>query len=201
MNDMARTLILGSSSPYRRELMKRLHLDFQTFKPEIDEQALSGEAPQVLVQRLAEEKAKKVSRVMHGAEDALIIGSDQVAVCNGEILGKPHTHKRAVEQLLSFVGQKVTFFTGLSLYDAREDIAQTVCEPFYVTFRNDLTEAEISRYVELEQPLNCAGSFKSEGLGTALFAELSGSDPNSLIGLPTIKLLKLLRNVGVNPLT
>ena len=198
---MARTLILGSSSPYRRELMKRLHLDFQTFKPEIDEQALSGEAPQVLVQRLAEEKAKKVSRVMHGSEDALIIGSDQVAVCNGEILGKPHTHKRAVEQLLSFVGQKVTFFTGLSLYDAREDIAQTVCEPFYVTFRNDLTEAEISRYVELEQPLNCAGSFKSEGLGTALFAELSGSDPNSLIGLPTIKLLKLLRNVGVNPLT
>ncbi|HAR56409.1 MAG TPA: septum formation inhibitor Maf [Idiomarina baltica] len=198
---MARTLILGSSSPYRRELMKRLHLDFQTFKPEIDEQALSGEAPQVLVQRLAEEKAKKVSRVMRGAEDALIIGSDQVAVCNGKILGKPHTHERAVEQLLSFVGQKVTFFTGLSLYDAREDIAQTVCEPFYVTFRNDLTEAEISRYVELEQPLNCAGSFKSEGLGTALFAELSGSDPNSLIGLPTIKLLKLLRNVGVNPLT
>ncbi|MEC9320330.1 MAG: Maf family protein, partial [Pseudomonadota bacterium] len=119
----------------------------------------------------------------------------------GKILGKPHTHERAVEQLLSFVGQKVTFFTGLSLYDAREDTAQTVCEPFYVIFRNDLTEAEIRRYVELEQPLNCAGSFKSEGLGTALFAELSGSDPNSLIGLPTIKLLKLLRNVGVNPLT
>ncbi|OIN02101.1 septum formation protein Maf [Idiomarina sp. MD25a] len=197
---MARKLILGSSSPYRRELMERLHLDFETFKPEIDEHALPGETPQALVQRLAEAKAKKVSYTMANAIDALIIGSDQVAVCNGEILGKPHTKERAITQLLSFVGRKVTFYTGLSLYDAGADKAQTVCEPFYVTFRTDLTEAEITRYVELEQPLNCAGSFKSEGLGTALFAELSGKDPNSLIGLPTIKLLELLRNVGVNPL-
>lgn len=197
---MARKLILGSSSPYRRELMERLHLDFEIFKPEIDEQALPDETPQTLVKRLAEEKAIKVAGSMPGAQDALIIGSDQVAVCHGEILGKPHTQDRAVEQLMSFVGQRVTFYTGLSLYDAREGKSQTVCEPFYVTFRSDISEAEIRRYVALEQPLNCAGSFKSEGLGTALFAELSGKDPNSLIGLPTITLLELLRNVGVNPL-
>ena len=197
---MPRTLVLASSSPYRRAILDKLHLNYQVCKPEIDEQARPQETAEQLVKRLATEKAKAVVQRQPQFADAVVIGSDQVALCDNEILVKPHNETNAVAQLQRFVGKTVTFLTGLCVYDATNDSCDVVCVPFYVHFRDDLSDAELRRYVELEQPLNCAGSFKSEGLGISLFKSLQGDDPNTLIGLPSIELLRMLRRLHINPL-
>lgn len=189
-------LWLASSSRYRQQLLQKTGLSFQVAVPAIDESPLPGEAPAELVQRLALAKASKIAGSL---SQGLVIGSDQVAVFNGAILGKPHKTEAAIAQLQAFSGQEVTFLTGLALVDAASGQNQVCCEPFSVHFRQ-LTDAEIVNYVALEQPLDCAGSFKSEGLGIGLFEKLEGKDPNSLIGLPLIRLLAMLRQHGVNPL-
>ncbi|MBW3163915.1 Maf family protein [Ferrimonas balearica] len=194
---MDKVLVLGSTSPFRRELLGKLGLPFECDKPEVDETPLPDETAQQLVTRLAEAKAKAVAE-RH--PNALIIGSDQVAVVAGNILGKPHTHEKAVAQLSAASGEVVTFYTGLCLYNSSTGKAQTLVEPFEVAFKA-LTEAQIEGYLRAEQPYNCAGSFKSEGLGVMLFDRLTGRDPNALIGLPLISLGELLANEGVDVLT
>jgi MAF protein len=164
--------------------------------PEIAEEAQLGEAPEMLVTRLAECKAREVAK---DHPNALIIGSDQVAVVDGTILGKPGDHQRAVEQLLYASGKRVSFLTGLCLLNSETGHLQVCCEPFHVIFRF-LQQREIENYLQKEQPYNCAGSFKSEGLGISLFERLEGEDPNALIGLPLIRLIAMLRNEGVDVL-
>ncbi|WP_137169719.1 nucleoside triphosphate pyrophosphatase [Marinomonas sp. FW-1] len=200
---MQKKIILGSSSPYRKALLERLNLPFDCHSPNIDESPLSEESTQNLVQRLTIAKAKAVhqERMTKGlTNDALIIASDQVAVLNSTILGKPHTQANAIKQLASFSGQKVSFLTGLCLFDQESQTYQYKLNEFHVYFRQ-LTHQEISNYVAIEQPLDCAGSFKCEGLGVCLFDKMEGDDPTSLIGLPLIMLSKFLRNSGVNPLS
>lgn len=190
---MAPKIVLASSSPYRRELLAKLHLDFSWQSPDIDESAKPGEAPQRLVARLAEEKARAIAK-QHG--DALIIASDQVAVLDGQILGKPGDHINAVRQLNAASGNEVRFLTSLALLNSASGRVQVEVVPFTVHFRQ-LSQGEIENYLRKEQPYNCAGSFKSEGLGIALFERLEGDDPNTLIGLPLIRLVRMLRNEGV----
>lgn len=187
-------LYLASTSPYRKLLLQRLTGKFHCIKPDVDETPLPAESAHQLVQRLARAKAEAVAATL---QQGLVIGSDQVAVFNGEIIGKPHTAARAFEQLKQFSAQKVTFLTGLALLNVQTAQQQVIVEPFDVVFRQ-LTDAEIHAYITKEQPLDCAGSFKSEGLGISLFSKLSGDDPNSLIGLPLIRLNQLLLNEGVN---
>ncbi len=186
-------LVLGSTSPIRRQLLEKLGLPFDTASPETDETPLEGETPEQLVARLAEAKARAVAAQCPGA---LVIGSDQVAVNDSEILGKPHTHERAMEQLRNASGKHVRFLTGLCLYNAASDRAQVEVVPFDVVFR-ELTDEMIDNYLKAEQPYNCAGSFKSEALGIALFERLEGEDPNTLIGLPLIRLVRMLEAEGV----
>jgi septum formation protein len=186
-------LVLASTSPFRRELLSRLGLHFATAAPDTDETPLPGETPEATALRLSEAKAKAVAERF---ADALIIGSDQVAVLDGQIYGKPGTHARAVEQLRTMRGRTVNFFTGLCLYNARTGRTRTVGVPTLVSFR-DLTDAEIENYLQREQPYNCAGSAKSEGLGIAIIARMQGDDPNALVGLPLIALCDLLRDEGV----
>lgn len=189
-------LLLASTSAYRKMLLEKLHLPFICAAPHVDETPLSGENAEALVLRLAAAKAQALALAY---PDTLIIGSDQVCVIDGKITGKPHAEDNARAQLRQASGKTVTFYTGLALYNSRSSHLQAVCEPFHVHFRT-LSDAEITTYVRLEQPLNCAGSFKSEGLGIALFDKLEGRDPNALIGLPLIALLEMLRAEGINPL-
>ncbi len=191
-----KTLILGSTSVFRQTILEKLNLPFQTAKPNIDETALANETPQALVERLAIEKAKAVAEKF---SNALIIGSDQVAVCEGEILGKPHNFDNGVKQLSKFSNKSVTFYTGLCVFDSASDKVTSLVEPFIVHF-NTLSQNEIESYLKAEQPYNCAGSFKSEALGICLFKKLEGDDPNTLIGLPLIKLVSLLKQHGLNVL-
>jgi MAF protein len=193
---LPRLLVLASTSPFRRALLERIGLGFETSAPDVDERAHAGESPEALVMRLAQAKAR-TGGAAH--PDALIIGSDQIACIDGEILGKPGSRERAIAQLEKASGRKVTFYTGLCLLDSGTDRAQVECIPFHVHFR-DLSRRQIEGYVDREQPLNCAGSFKSEGLGIALFRRLEGDDPNALIGLPLIRLVSMLATVGVDPL-
>lgn len=190
-------LVLASTSPYRSALLGRLGLAFVTATPQVDESPRPGESPQVLVLRLAEAKARAVARAF---PDALIIGSDQVACIDDHILGKPGTRQRAIAQLEQASGRCVVFQTGLCLLNAVTGRAQTLVEPFRVHFR-PLTRARIEAYLDREQPYNCAGSFKSEGLGIALFERLEGDDPSALIGLPLIRLVTLLAAEGLDPLS
>ncbi|MCV6612610.1 MAG: Maf-like protein [Amphritea sp.] len=183
-------LILGSSSPFRKAILDKLNLDYQTASPDIDETPLSNEAPQDYVARLAEAKAR---RLQNDYPDALIIGSDQTAVINGQIIGKPGDHATAVQQLRDASGQKITFYTGLCLLNSATDRVQVETVPFHVHFRQ-LTDQMIENYLQLEKPYNCAGSFKSEGAGIALFERLEGEDPNTLIGMPLIRLIRMLEN-------
>ncbi|HPQ97037.1 MAG: septum formation inhibitor Maf [Thiothrix sp.] len=189
---MTRTLILGSTSPFRRELLAKLGLPFEWAAPAIDETRHPGECAEAMVQRLALEKAQAVAG--HHA-DALVIGSDQCALIGEQILGKPGSHTAAVAQLQASSGQTVRFLTGLCLYDSRTRNYQLGVEPFEVAFRV-LSIREIENYLHREQPYNCAGSFKSEGLGISLFRYLYGDDPNALIGLPLIRLAAMLRQKG-----
>lgn len=191
---MSVPLYLASTSVYRKALLEKLTSNFHTAKPEVDETPLSGETPEQLVLRLAEAKARAIAANL---TDGLVIGSDQVAVFAGNILGKPHTVDNAFAQLASFSGNAVTFLTGLAVVDAKSQQAKVCIEPFVVHFRH-LTDEEITTYIAREQPLNCAGSFKSEGLGITLFEKLEGDDPNSLIGLPLIKLHAMLKEFGAD---
>ncbi|WP_459863483.1 Maf family protein [Endothiovibrio diazotrophicus] len=197
---MTLPLVLASTSPFRREVLSKLGLPFETASPDVDESALTGESPEMLVARLSEAKARAVAG-LH--PEALIIGSDQVAVlatdAGVEVLGKPGDHPRAALQLRRLSGHRVTFLTGLCLYNSAADRAQGVVEPFHVHFR-ELSEDMIERYLQAEQPYNCAGSFKSEALGIVLFDRLEGDDPNALIGLPLIRLVRLLEEEDVHVL-
>ncbi|MCK4743793.1 MAG: septum formation inhibitor Maf [Sulfuriflexus sp.] len=189
-------LVLGSTSPFRKEILNKLGLPFDTAAPDIDESPLKNETPEQLVLRLAEQKARAVSAAY---PKHLIIGSDQVAVIDGEILGKPHTHERAVEQLSNASGKTVRFYTGLCLYNSATDVAQSEVVPFDVVFR-ELNASQIENYLQKEKPYKCAGSFKSEALGITLFEKLLGDDPNTLIGLPLIRLVAMLEKEGLYPI-
>ncbi|MGY3943706.1 Maf family protein [Aeromonas tecta] len=186
-------LILASTSRYRKALLEKLGLPFQCASPEVDESPLPGESAQTLVARLAHAKASAIAR---HHDQGLIIGSDQVCVCDGQILGKPGTIEAAVAQLMAAQGKSVTFYTGLCVLDAANGQAKQLVEPFTVHFRT-LDEAAIRRYVNAELPLDCAGSFKCEGMGIVLFKGLEGRDPNALIGLPLIGLIELLDQHGL----
>lgn len=189
-------IILASTSPYRRALLEKLGLAFECAAPGVDETPQPGEAPRHLVLRLAQAKAQSLA---DRYPNHLIIGSDQVCVLDGEIAGKPLTEERAFQQLMKARGNIITFYTGLALYNSATGHLQTECEPFDVHFRR-LSEQEITDYLRKERPLNCAGSFKSEGLGIALFERLEGRDPNTLVGLPLIALCQMLRREHCNPL-
>lgn len=189
-------LVLASSSPYRREVLSRLGIEFGSVSPEVDESPLAEEGPEALVRRLAESKARAVAETH---PQALVVGSDQVATLNQRILGKPGTHERAVEQLSMASGRCVTFYTGLCLLNTASESLQVCCERFDVVFR-ELTIDEIENYLRKETPYNCAGSFKSEGLGVCLFERMQGDDPTSLIGLPLIQLVNMLRREGLDVL-
>ncbi|WP_417665275.1 Maf family protein [Pseudidiomarina sp.] len=193
---MKTNLVLASTSPFRRELLAKVVREFDVAAPEVDETPRLNESPLALVERLAIAKAKALANKF---PQHVLIGSDQVAVVEGTILGKPGTEANAIKQLQAMRGKTVTFLTGLAVYDSKQQRLQSCVEPFKVQFR-DISDAEIIAYVKREQPLNCAGSFKSEALGISLFAALQGDDPNTLVGLPLIRLLAMLRNWGINPL-
>ena len=189
-------LVLASTSPYRRELLERLGIPFETASPNVDEAVLTGETPEQLVKRLAESKARAVAE---SHPEALIIGSDQVAVLDNNILGKPGNHEAAVQQLSNASGKKVLFLTGLCLLNSSTNSIQTSVEKFSVKFRQ-LSTAQIENYLQREEPYDCAGSFKSEGLGISLFEKMEGDDPNALIGLPMIALTRMLSLEGLDVL-
>jgi MAF protein len=190
---MSLPLILGSTSPFRAEILQKLCVSFDTAAPDIDESSQANETPTQLVERLSISKAKKVAET-HPA--ALIVGSDQVACVDQQVLGKPHTHEKAVEQLRFLSGKIVSFHTGLCLFNSETGNTQSTVEVFKVHFRT-LSDDQIERYLQNEQPYNCAGSFKSEALGISLFKKLEGDDPNTLIGLPLIRLVEFLSNEGL----
>ena len=191
-----RALILGSSSRYRRELMQRLRLPFEVLSPDEDESPLPGESPHDLACRLALAKAHAVAALQ---PEAVVIGSDQVADLNGLPLGKPGTHERAVVQLRQMRGQTVIFQTAVAVVCAATGFAQMDIAPVKVQFR-DLSDAEIEAYLQAEQPYDCAGSAKSEGLGIALLERIDNDDPSALVGLPLIRTCALLRAAGVKVL-
>ncbi|ARW82185.1 Maf family protein [Aeromonas salmonicida] len=190
---MPTQLILASTSRYRKTLLEKLGLPFECAAPEVDESPLPGESAEALVARLALAKA---SAIADRHDQGLIIGSDQVCVCDGRILGKPGTVEKAVAQLMAARGRSITFYTGLCVLDAASGKAEQLVEPFTVHFRT-LDETAIRRYVAAEMPLDCAGSFKCEGMGIMLFKGLEGRDPNALIGLPLIGLIELLERHGL----
>jgi septum formation protein len=190
---MTPRIILASTSPFRKQLLDKLGINFDTAAPDIDESRRQNESAEQLVRRLAEQKAQAVAAQF---PDSLIIGSDQVACLGEQVLGKPGDPANALRQLQQASGQCVTFLTGLSLLNSATLRCQTVCEPFRVHFRS-LSDQQINHYLQREQPFNCAGSFKSEALGIALFSRLEGDDPNSLIGLPLIRLIDMLAQESV----
>ena len=189
-------ILLASSSTYRRELLTRLGLTFEWASPDIDEDSILDESADALVARLSVAKAKALASVY---PEHLIIASDQVAVLGDQIIGKPHTYERAFTQLRNASGNQVIFKTGLCLLNASSGQSQVSVEEFKVEFR-DLSDDQINYYLTYEQPYDCAGSFKCEGLGIALFSKLNGDDPNTLIGLPLIRLVDMLKVEGVDPL-
>lgn len=190
------SIILASSSPYRRQVLAKLGLDFCCEAPDIDEAPSAGEDAASLVKRLAKQKALALA---DNYPESLIIGSDQVATLDHQILGKPHTHSRAKAQLLAANGRTLTFMTGICLYNTTTKHSQDSCETYSVSFRM-LSEAQIDNYLLREKPYDCAGSFKSEGLGISLFDRLEGDDPNTLVGLPLIALIRMLNKEGVDVL-
>jgi septum formation protein len=194
MSKLQRALILGSTSRYRRELLERLRVPFDVVSPEVDETPLANEAPHALATRLALAKAKAVA-ALHPS--AVVIGSDQVADLNGEPLGKPGTHERAVVQLQRMRGQTVVFQTAVSVVCVDSRFEHTELAQIKVRFR-DLSDAEIEAYLRAEEPYDCAGSAKSEGLGIALLDAIDNDDPTALIGLPMIRTARLLRAAGID---
>ncbi len=189
-------LVLASTSPFRKSLLDRLNLAYETDSPDIDESPLANESIKDMVVRLSEGKARAVAQ---SHPDSLIIGSDQSAVLNNQPLTKPGGYDKAFQQLKEASGQKIVFQTGLCLLNSKTGKTQTACIPYTVVFKN-LTNQQISHYLKQEEPYNCAGSFKSEALGIALFERFEGEDPNALIGLPLIKLVEMLNNENMPPL-
>lgn len=194
---MKQSLILASSSRYRREVLQKLHLPFTCLSPEIDETPLPNESPEQTALRLAEAKARKVGETQ---PDALIIGCDQVATVDGMQIGKPGNHANAVTQLTMLSGKEVVFHSALCLYDSQRQHLQATIVPYFVKFKS-LSASQIETYLHLEQPYDCAGSAKSEGMGIALLDYMRGDDPNALIGLPLIALVEMLRQAGVDVLS
>ena len=191
---MQRTVILASTSRYRRELMNRLRLPFEVHAPDVDETPVPGESPGALAERLALEKARAVAQRF---PEAVVIGSDQVADLAGESLGKPGNHERATAQLQRMRGQTLIFQTAVAVVCQATGFAQQDIAPVRVVFR-DLDDAAIERYLRLEQPYDCAGSAKSEGLGIALLEAIDSDDPSALVGLPLIRTCRMLRAAGVD---
>ena len=190
---MQRPLILASTSRYRRELLNRLHLPFDVQPPEVDETALDGETPRELAERLALEKARAVAARF---PEAVVIGSDQVAEVAGEALGKPGDHARATAQLRRMRGQTLVFQTAVAVVCEATGFVQRDLAPVRVVFR-ELSDAAIEQYLQAEQPYDCAGSAKSEGLGIALLSAIDSDDPTALVGLPLIRTCRMLRAAGV----
>ena len=188
-----RTLILGSTSAYRRQLLARLHIPFDVAAPDVDETSLPGEAPRALAERLALAKAKAVAARF---PQAVVIGSDQVAELNGLSLGKPGTHDKAVAQLRQMRGQTVIFQTAVAVVCLESSFEQQSLAAVSVKFRN-LTDDEIENYLQIEKPYDCAGSAKSEGLGISLLASIDSDDPTALIGLPLIRTCHMIRSAGI----
>ena len=189
-------LILASTSRYRHELLSRLRLPFEVLAPEVDESALSGETPAALAQRLALSKARAVAG---RRPEAVVIGSDQVAELDGQALGKPGTHERAVQQLRRMRGRKVLFHTAVAVLRAESGFEQSALSSVAVSFRA-LGDDEIEDYLRTEQPYDCAGSAKCETLGIALLERIDSDDPTALVGLPLIRTCELLRRAGIDPL-
>jgi septum formation protein len=188
-----RQLILGSTSRYRRELLERLHIPFEVAAPDVDETPFQGEAPRILAERLALAKAKAVASQY---PQSVVIGSDQVADLNGQSLGKPGTHEKATAQLRLMSGQTVIFQTAVAVLCLDTGFEQCSLAAVRVKFRN-LTDSEIENYLRIEQPYDCAGSAKSEGLGIALLASIDSDDPTALIGLPLIRTCQMLNAAGI----
>lgn len=193
---MPRPLVLASASPFRRALIERLGVPFSVSRPEVDETRMPGESAEALVRRLAGAKARTVAARQ---PEALVIGSDQVAVLGERILGKPGDRERAIEQLRESAGRRVDFLTGLCLVDGITGRMEVDVVPFTVVFR-PLTLAQIEAYVDRDRPFNSAGSFKSEGLGIALFERMEGTDPTALVVLPLIRLVSMLKDAGFDVL-
>lgn len=193
MTDPSRRLVLGSTSRYRHELLSRLHVPFDVAAPQVDETPMPGEPCAALAQRLALAKAQAVAAKF---PQAVVIGSDQVADLQGQPLGKPGTHERAVAQLRQMRGQTVIFQTAIAVVCADSGFTQQDMAAVRVVFRN-LSDAEIETYLRIEQPYDCAGSAKSEGLGIALLERIDNDDPTALIGLPLIRTARMIRAAGV----
>jgi septum formation protein len=191
-------LILGSSSIYRKELLSRLHLPFDVMVPDINEAPAANESPEATALRLAQEKATVIGR---RSTNSLVIGSDQVATMDGEQIGKPGTHANALKQLQKMRGRKVVFHTALCLFDSRANLSSPQIQleniQTFVTFR-DLPDAELDAYLRIEQPYDCAGSAKNEGLGISIIERIESHDPSALTGLPLIALTAMLRRAGVS---
>jgi len=189
-------LILASSSPFRKQILERLKWPFLQISPDIDESAKMDESAPNLVNRLAQEKGKVIAK---SHPNAWVIASDQVAVCNGQILGKPMTYPKAFQQLKQQSGQKVIFYTSIALLNNSENSVNVKVVTTEVKFIQ-LTDQHIGHYLNLDKPFNCAGSFKSESLGIALFESISSEDSDALMGLPLMTLLKMMRKAGIEPL-
>ena len=187
-------LILASTSTYRQGLLRKLGIPFRSLAPQTDETPLPGENAHQLVMRLAQAKAHAVAQSL---DQGWVIGSDQVCVIDEQILGKPGSHERAVEQLRRLSGHAITFYTGLCLWDVASQQRQVIVEPFVVHFR-ELNDAQINSYLHQEHPYDCAGSFKSEALGVCLFERFEGRDPNTLVGLPLMALTDMFQTWGVS---
>ncbi len=185
-------VILGSTSSFRKQLLKKLHIDFVQVAPDIDETPLKDETPKTMVNRLSLKKAQEIAKT---SPNAIIIASDQTAVFNGLPIGKPHSIENAIKQLRDFSGNCITFYTGLVVINTATQKTYQTMDITKVYFRN-LSDTVIRNYIDIEQPLNCAGSFKSEGLGITLFKRIESNDPNALIGLPLIELTEIFYQMG-----
>ena len=186
-------IILASSSPFRKSLLERLHLDFRSISPDIDEVHLQGEGTEDYVCRLARRKAQVIAEQY---PLSIVIGSDQCALLDGKMLGKPGSQENALEQLKNAQGKTVVFHTGLCVMQQSSDFCEVEDILFEVSFR-ELSDEQLERYLRVEQPYDCAGSFKSEAYGICLFSEMRGDDPTALVGLPLIRLTHLLEKAGI----
>lgn len=189
-----KNIILASESQYKKALLERLQLSFITHAPYIDEQILTNETAETMVIRLAKDKAYAIK---DHYSNGIIISTDQCAVSKKEILGKPRSKEKAIQQLKKLSNQEIIFYTGLAVLEVAKDILQTAIVPFKVSFRS-LTEAEIIRYLDKEPAFDAAGSFKSESLGISLCKQLQGDDPTALVGLPLIELSNMLRKLDIS---
>lgn len=187
-------IILASSSPFRKSLLQRLHLDFECYAPDIDENPYPEEKATQYVCRLAQQKAEAVARQF---PQAVVIGSDQCALIDGQILGKPGSHENALQQLRNAQGKTVVFHTGVCVLQPANEFCEVDDILYEVDFRR-LQDSQLDHYLRVEQPYQCAGSFKSEGYGVCLFKQMRGDDPTALIGLPLIRLVAMLENAGVD---